>query len=69
MEIYDGDPFAALGVRYDATPKAVRGAFRQRARETHPDHNPGLDGSAFRDVRAAYDALDPATTSEILSRR
>ena len=49
------DPFAALSLDYDADADAVRRAFRQLARETHPDR--GGDAAAFRSARSAYDAL------------
>ena len=49
------DPFAALSLDYDADADAVRRAFRQLARETHPDR--GGDAAAFRFARSAYDAL------------
>ena len=49
------DPFRVLSLPYDASPEAVRQAFRQRARETHPDA--GGSPEAFHRVRAAYGAL------------
>ena len=51
-----------LGVRRDATPEEIKRSFRQLARETHPDANPG-DPTAearFRAIAEAYEVLsDP----------
>lgn len=44
-----------LNVEPDADAQSVRKAFRERARETHPDLNPELDGSEFRAVYAAWE--------------
>lgn len=53
------DPFQVLGVSRDATPEAVKAAYRRRAQETHPDREGG-SVEAFQTVRAAYDVLsDP----------
>ncbi|MEM0961458.1 MAG: J domain-containing protein [Bacteroidota bacterium] len=49
------DPFRILSLPYDAEDADVRKAFRQRARETHPDR--GGSPEAFLEVRAAYGAL------------
>jgi DnaJ-class molecular chaperone len=46
-----------LGLKPGASPEQIKAAYRQKAKETHPDYNPGLDGSAFRKVRAAYEKL------------
>lgn len=48
---------AVLGVHVGAPADRVRAAFRQRARETHPDLHPGSDGAAFREVQWAYERL------------
>lgn len=56
-----GDPFAELGLPATASREEVRRAFRRRARETHPDHQPNDPHAAkrFARLRAAYDeALD-----------
>lgn len=56
------DYYAILGVERDASPEAIKRAFRRLARETHPDANPG-DAAAearFREVAEAYEVLsDP----------
>lgn len=56
------DPYKVLGVARDATLDEIKQAFRQLAKESHPDRNPG-DAAAeerFKDVTAAYEILtDP----------
>lgn len=45
-----------LNVEPDADPEAVKRAFRERARELHPDAPDG-DAEAFQRVRDAYETL------------
>jgi hypothetical protein len=47
-----GDAFDELGVPRDADLDAVKGAYRERVKETHPDQ--GGDEESFRRVREAY---------------
>ncbi|GAA0554190.1 DnaJ domain-containing protein [Halorubrum ejinorense] len=47
-----GDAFDELGVSRDADLDAVKGAYRERVMETHPDQ--GGDEESFRRVREAY---------------
>jgi len=56
--LFAGDPFAELGVPATATSDDVKRAFRRRARETHPDHQPDDPHAArrFARLRAAYEA-------------
>ena len=55
----DRDYYEILGVARDATPEAIKKAYRALARKYHPDVNPG-DKSAearFKEVQHAYDIL------------
>jgi DnaJ-class molecular chaperone len=58
----DSDYYGVLGVARDATPEAIKKAYRALARKHHPDVNPG-DKTAekkFKEVQQAYDILaDP----------
>ena len=58
----DNDYYEILGVARDATPEAIKKAYRGMARKHHPDVNPG-DKTAekkFKEVQQAYDILsDP----------
>lgn len=48
------NPYEVLGITVDATLEEIKKAYRKKSKETHPDVNPGMDGSAFRLVNAAY---------------
>ncbi|MGD8451782.1 MAG: DnaJ C-terminal domain-containing protein [Phycisphaerae bacterium] len=53
------DPYEILGVPRTASQDEIKRAYRRRAKETHPDHNPG-DKSAeqrFKEIQAAYEVL------------
>ena len=51
------DPFEILGVRRDGSgkiaPEDLRAAFRQRAKEAHPDK--GGDADSFQRIKKAFD--------------
>jgi molecular chaperone DnaJ len=56
------DPYRTLGVPRDASPRAIKQAYRRIALSTHPDHNPGDAEAAelFRRASRAYALLrDP----------
>jgi DnaJ-class molecular chaperone len=53
------DPYAALGVKRDATPDEIRAAYRKLAKQLHPDVNPDKPKieERFKAVSAAYALL------------
>ncbi|WP_245177460.1 DnaJ domain-containing protein, partial [Geodermatophilus sp. DF01_2] len=66
-DFIEKDYYAALGVPQDADAAAVKKAYRQLARDLHPDKNPGnAEAEArFKEVSEAYDVLsDPKRRAE-----
>ena len=68
------DPYKLLGVPRDATPEAIKAAYRKLARKHHPDLNPGKPEAEerFKAVSVANELLsDPERsrgTVEVTSR-
>lgn len=56
------DPYKTLGVPRDATPDAIRSAYRKLAKQHHPDLNPGNAAAEerFKAVASAYGLLSDA---------
>jgi molecular chaperone DnaJ len=56
------DLYKTLGVDKKASPEAIKKAYRNLAREFHPDRNPGDKRAEerFKEVSAAYDVLGDA---------
>jgi len=66
-DFIEKDYYAALGVPQDADASAIKKAYRQLARDLHPDKNPGNTEAEnrFKEVSEAYDVLsDPKRRSE-----
>ncbi|SFK39357.1 molecular chaperone DnaJ [Geodermatophilus ruber] len=66
-DFIEKDYYAALGVPQDADAAAIKKAYRQLARELHPDKNPGNaeTEARFKEVSEAYDVLsDPKRRAE-----
>jgi hypothetical protein len=52
------DLYRVLGVSRNADAASIKSAYRQQAKDSHPDH--GNDPDAFRQLKDAYDVLsDP----------
>lgn len=66
----DRDYYEILGVSRDATPDAIKKAYRALARKHHPDVNPG-DKKAetlFKEAQSAYDVLSDAEKRSLYDR-
>ncbi len=63
------DPHALLGVRPDATPEEITAAYRQLAKEWHPDLAGTDAGRTMALINAAYDLLRAQTGSSARRRR
>lgn len=58
--------YAVLGISNTASAQDIKRAFRQKAKELHPDHNSSLHAeAAFQEVYEAYQILsDPASRAQ-----
>ena len=56
------DPYQVLGVSKDAGDAEIKRAFRKKARQYHPDRNPGDAGAEakFKQVQAAHEKIGSA---------
>ena len=58
----DRDFYKILGVSREASPQEIKKAYRQLAKDLHPDHNPDdkVAEDRFKDVTAAYAVVSDA---------
>lgn len=61
------DPYAVLGVSRNATPEEIKKAYRQKARQYHPDMHPD-DPDATRKMNEINEAYDMLTNPEKYER-
>ena len=56
------DPYRVLGVSKDSSDAEIKRAFRKKARQFHPDRNPGDAGAEakFKQVQAAHEKIGSA---------
>src|SRR5947199_3597196 len=69
MATTDRDYYELLGVGREASEAEIKRAFRQLARELHPDVSDAPDAQErFREVVEAYEVLSKAETRELYDR-
>jgi molecular chaperone DnaJ len=56
------DYYVVLGVSKDASESDIKRAFRELARQHHPDVNPSDEGERFREINEAYAVLSDKET-------
>lgn len=66
----DRDYYEVLGVARDASPEAIKKAYRALARKYHPDVNPGdkTAEASFKEAQTAYDILSDAEKRSLYDR-
>src|SRR5262245_40444857 len=64
------DYYETLGVARDATPEAIKKAYRAMARKHHPDVNSGDKAAEakFKEVQKAYDILSDSEKRSLYDR-
>lgn len=64
------DLYKILGVAEDATPEAIKKAYRSLARTHHPDRNPDKPESEekFKEIQGAYEVLSDAEKRKAYDR-
>lgn len=64
--VYGEDLYKILGISRKATQAEIKKAYRQKAKETHPDKNPNVDpdvaAEQFRKIADAYETLSDETS-------
>jgi curved DNA-binding protein CbpA len=64
------DPWEVLGVPRTATAAEIKRAWRDRAREWHPDRNPSPDAERrFKEIARSYEVLSDPRRRELLQRQ
>src|SRR6185436_20627808 len=64
------DPYEVLGVQKNATPAAIKSAFRRLAKKLHPDANKNDKKAAgkFAELNAAYEILGDEAKKKAFDR-
>jgi molecular chaperone DnaJ len=62
------DFYEILGVERNATPDQIKKAFRNRARNLHPDNMDSGDEAAFKELAAAYEVLSDESKRSLYDR-
>ncbi|QIW97053.1 hypothetical protein AMS68_002571 [Peltaster fructicola] len=60
---YQADPFAALGLTRDASPRAIKARYYQLARKYHPNTNHGVENSPTIHSPKKHHFVDTAVTA------
>jgi DnaJ-class molecular chaperone len=65
MDLYQPDLYETLGVRREACDAEIKRAYRERARQRHPDRAGPSPAAAFQQLTHAYEVLsDPQQRAE-----
>src|ERR671929_834769 len=64
------DPYEVLGVQKNATPAAIKSAFRRLAKKLHPDANKNdkKAASKFAELNAAYEIVGDESKRKAFDR-